>query len=72
MVTHQQMRKLMKLKGEGRPLAVSAAKAAMDEKTARKYLRAGKTPGEMKAAGGKPKRIDQTKSAWPQEIMWRP
>ena len=49
MVTHQQVRKLMKLKQEGKPLAVAAAKAGMDEKTARKYLRAGKTPEEMKA-----------------------
>ena len=49
MVTHQQVRKLMKLKSEGRPLAVAAAKAGMDEKTARKYVRLCKTPGEMKA-----------------------
>jgi len=50
MVTHQQVRKLMKLQREGRPLAVSAGKAGMDEKTARKYLRAGEMPAEMKAA----------------------
>jgi len=50
MVTHQQVRKLMKLQREGRPLGISAAKAGMDEKTARKYLRGGEMPEEMKAA----------------------
>jgi len=49
MVTDQQVRKLMKLKQSERSLAVAAAKAGMDEKTARKYLRAGKLPGEMRA-----------------------
>jgi len=47
MVTDQQARNLMKLKQSERTLAVAAAKAGMDEKTARKYLRAGKLPSEM-------------------------
>ena len=49
MVTDQQVRKLMKLKQSERTLAVAAAKAGMDEKTARKYLHAGKLPSEMRA-----------------------
>ena len=37
MVTDQQVRKLMKLIQSDMTLAVAAAKAGMDEKTARKY-----------------------------------
>ncbi|MCP4200725.1 MAG: IS21 family transposase [bacterium] len=36
----------MKLRQSGQPLSVSAAKAGMDEKTARKYLRHGKLPSQ--------------------------
>jgi len=46
MVTDQQVRRLMKLRQSGLPLAVSAAKAGMDEKTARKYLRHGRLPSQ--------------------------
>ena len=42
MVTDQQYRRLMKLRRTERNLASAAAKAGMDEKTARKYLRIGK------------------------------
>ena len=49
MVTDQQVRKLMKLRQSESALAVAAAKAGMDEKTARKYLRANKLPSQMRA-----------------------
>ena len=49
MVTDQQVRRLMKLKQSESTLAVAAAKAGMDEKTARKYLHANKLPSEMRA-----------------------
>ncbi len=49
MVTDQQVRKLMKLVKTAKNLSVAAAKAAMCEKTARKYLRSGKLPGECQA-----------------------
>ena len=39
----------MELLGKGKSLAASAAKADMDEKTARKYRELGKLPSEIKA-----------------------
>ena len=38
----------MELLGRGKNLAASAAKADMDEKTARKYRELGKLPSEIK------------------------
>jgi len=48
MVTDQQVRRLFKLINEEKTLAVSAAKAGMDEKTARKYRDLGRLPSELK------------------------
>jgi len=48
MVTDRQVRLLMKLLQEEKALSVAAAKAGMDEKTARKYRKLGKTPSEVK------------------------
>ena len=48
MVTDRQVRRLMELLGEGKNLAAAAAKADMDEKTARKYRELGKLPSEIK------------------------
>ncbi len=48
MVTDQQVRKLMKLSQTEKTLSCTAAKAGMDEKTARKYRRSGKLPSELK------------------------
>ncbi len=49
MITDNQVRKLMKhLQGE-ETLEMAAAKSGMDEKTARKYLKSGKLPSEIKA-----------------------
>ena len=47
MVTNQQVRILMKTVKTEKTLALSAAKAGMDEKTARKYRRSGRLPSEM-------------------------
>lgn len=44
MVTDQQVRKLMKLIQSEESLALAAAQAGMDEKTARKYRRSGQLP----------------------------
>lgn len=49
MVTDQQVKRLMKLIHTEKSVGVAAAKAGMDEKTARKYVRTGKLPSEMKA-----------------------
>lgn len=48
MVTDQQVRRLHALMQTEKTLAVAAAKAGMDEKTARKYRRLGKLPSEVK------------------------
>ncbi len=49
MITDYQVRKLKKFLAEGRSLEVSAARAGMDEKTARKYRDTDKLPSEIKA-----------------------
>jgi hypothetical protein len=46
MVTDRQVRKLRKEMKKGTTLSLAAAKAGMDEKTARKYHREGKLPSE--------------------------
>ena len=48
MVTDRQVRLLMKLLQEEKTLSVAAAKAGMDEKTARKYRALRKTPSEVR------------------------
>ena len=42
MVTDNQVRRLFRLMQTEKTLAIAAAKAGMDEKTARKYQRSGK------------------------------
>ena len=49
MVTDQQIRRLYKLSNPEETQAIAAAKAGMDVKTARKYLRARRLPSERKA-----------------------
>ena len=48
MVENQQVRRLLKLMNTETTCAIAAAKAGMDEKTARKYVRACKLPSELK------------------------
>lgn len=48
MVTDRQVRRLMELLGKGMSLTTAAAKADMDEKTARKYRSLGKLPHELR------------------------
>lgn len=48
MVTDQQTRRLFKLNQTEKNFGIAAMKAGMDEKTARKYRRAGKLPSEIK------------------------
>jgi len=50
MVTDQQARRLKKLMETEKTLAAAAAKAGMDEKTARKYRDGGRLPSEIRAA----------------------
>ncbi len=48
MVTDRQVRRLMELLGKGMRLGSAAAKADMDEKTARKYRSLGRLPDEVR------------------------
>ena len=47
MINDRQVRRLRELMERHKRLDIAAAQAGMDEKTARKYLRAGKLPSEM-------------------------
>ncbi len=48
MITDHQVRRLFKLMQTESTLALAAAKAGMDEKTARKYRRLGRFPSEVR------------------------
>ena len=48
MVTDQQVRKLLEFQKREKTKVAAAAKAGMDEKTARKYIRLGKLPSQVK------------------------
>jgi len=64
MVKDQQVRRLMKLMQKERTKATAAAKAGMDEKTARKYVRLGKLPSEIKEQHSWRTREDPFADVW--------
>jgi len=64
MITNNQIRRLRKMKQQGKKLGISAVKAGMDEKTARKYLRLDKLPSEVKADHTWKTREDVFKDVW--------
>ncbi len=64
MVTDQQVRRLFKLINEEKTLAISAAKAGMDEKTGRKYRDLGKLPSEVKREHDWRTRPDPFEDVW--------
>jgi len=64
MVTDRQVRILMKQLQRGRTLAGAAARADMDEKTARKYRRHGRLPSECRAAHRWRTRPDPFAEVW--------
>ncbi|KKN06834.1 hypothetical protein LCGC14_1073240 [marine sediment metagenome] len=64
MVTDQQVRRLMKLSQTEKTLSLAAAKGGMDEKTARKYLRLGKLPSELKVEHNWRTRPDPFSEVW--------
>ena len=47
MVTDNQVRRLRKLMQKEKTLSLASAKAGMNEKTARKYIRLNKLPSEQ-------------------------
>lgn len=66
MVTDAQVRRLMTQIRSGDPVAVAAAKAGMDEKTARKYRRSGKVPSQVKVPHTWRNRPDAFERVWPE------
>src|SRR5262245_62174367 len=64
MITDQQFRRLMKLSKTEESLAMAAAKAGMDDKTARKWLGLGKPPNESKQPRTYRTRVDAFVEAW--------
>jgi len=64
MVTNQQVRYLMKATKTEKTLSLAAAKAGMDEKTARKYRRSGRLPSEMKQPHTWRTRPDPFEEVW--------
>jgi hypothetical protein len=50
MVTDCQIRRLFMLVNKEKSVSISASKAGMDVKTARKYLKSGKLPSQLKKA----------------------
>lgn len=63
-ISDRQVRRLRKLMEQHGRLNVSAAAAGMDEKTARKYLRAGKLPSEMQVEHSWRTREDPFADVW--------
>jgi hypothetical protein len=64
MVTDSQVRRLKKLSNTERTAEIAAAKAGMDPKTARKYLRSGKLPSEVPADRNWRTREDPFHDVW--------
>jgi hypothetical protein len=70
MVTDQQVRRLMSLIQKEKSLAAAAAKAGMDEKTARKYRRSGKLPSQSRRPRTWRTREDPFAVVWPELCGW--
>jgi hypothetical protein len=64
MVSDKQVRGLFKLLAMGKTLRVAAARADMDEKTARKYKKLGKLPSEVKVSHTWRTRPDPFAEVW--------
>ena len=71
MVTDHQVRKLTKLIQSEETLALAAAKAGMDDKTARKYRRSEQLPSQGQPAHTWKTRVDPFADHWPevQELL---
>jgi len=64
MVTDQQVRRLKMLIKAEKTQAIAAAKAGMDEKTARKYIKSGKLPSQQKKEHNWRTRQDPFEQEW--------
>ena len=70
MVTDRQIRRLMMLIKKNETLSQASSKAGMDEKTARKYLRAGKLPSQMCSAHQWRTRSDPFEAGWGEVVHY--
>lgn len=68
MVTDRQVRRLFMLINKEKSLAVSSSKAGMDEKTARKYVKSGKLPSQLKTPHTWATRSDPFKEVWDEVV----
>ncbi len=66
MVTDQQVRRLMRVMKSKTTKAIAALKVGMDRKTARKYIKLGKLPSEIKNEHGWRTRRNPFEAAWEQ------
>lgn len=66
LITDRQYQRLMREYNESGVLGHAAMKAGMDPKTARRYLRAGRGPQELKAKHDWRTRADPVAAIWPQ------
>ena len=64
MVSDEQVRRLLKLRKREKTLATTAAKAGMDEKTARKWLGSEKLPSQCKIERCSRTRADPFSEVW--------
>ena len=64
MITDAQVRRLMKLNQSEDTLSLAAAKAGMDEKTARKYRQAGRLPSQLRVEHTWRTRPDAFEEVW--------
>jgi hypothetical protein len=69
-ITDQQYQRLMKEYNNSGVLRHAAMKAGMDPKTARRYLRTGKGPQELKPEHTWRTRRDPIEAIWPQAQQW--
>lgn len=68
MVTDRQVRRLFMLINKEKSLSTSASKAGMDEKTARKYLKSGKLPSQLKKVRTWSTRADPFEDVWDEVV----
>jgi hypothetical protein len=66
MVTDRHIQRLQRLDQQGWPKGQAAAKAGIDDKTARKYRRLGRLPSEVRMAHYWRTRPDPFADVWPQ------
>ena len=64
MVSDRQVRRMLELMQTEKTKALAADKAGMDEKTARKYVRLGKLPSEVRASHRWRTREDPFHTVW--------